>query len=69
MHGCAWHGHDHAEIPDAWAEKVKKNQARARAIGSRLAWERKPRRQLTVWECETKNFDSLKERQRAFLNS
>src|SRR5712671_4757641 len=51
-------------MPSTYAIRIHAEHRTQSELGdaSRLAGERKPRRVLTVWECETKNFDSLKER-------
>jgi DNA mismatch endonuclease (patch repair protein) len=67
VHGCFWHGHDCARgsrVPkanrDYWLAKVARNKARdARNLTDLAAagW-----RVETVWECQMKDRDTLKER-------
>lgn len=72
VHGCFWHRHPgclKASSPktrsEFWTEKFERNVERdARVVRelSDLGWET-----LTVWECETRTPDELKDRFRAFL--
>lgn len=72
VHGCFWHGHDckrGAREPksniDYWRSKIARNRARDRKAAEELAaagW-----RMLTVWECQLKEPDSLRERLTGFL--
>lgn len=64
VHGCFWHRHSgckYAYTPksrsDFWNEKFKKNVERDSA--NRDGLQRAGWVVLTVWECETKNVDSL----------
>ncbi|MEQ8268762.1 MAG: DNA mismatch endonuclease Vsr [Parvibaculum sp.] len=67
VHGCFWHHHERcpkATIPktrtDFWKEKFKANRRRDKRVLAELAalgW-----RPLVVWECETKDRDSLTDR-------
>lgn len=67
VHGCFWHGHDcprGARVPkqnqDYWLAKVGRNRARDATNGRALAeagW-----RVETLWECELKDADALRER-------
>lgn len=65
VHGCFWHSHDcrwgkvtPKTRPEFWAEKrggtTARDDRKARAL-SELGW-----RVLTVWECETRDMDSLR---------
>jgi DNA mismatch endonuclease (patch repair protein) len=73
VHGCFWHGHDCARgsrVPkanrDYWLAKVARNTARdGRNVADLTAagW-----RVETVWECEMKDREGLKERLSALLN-
>lgn len=72
VHGCFWHGHDckrGARTPKTnrayWEAKIARNRARdtkAEADLTALGW-----RTLTVWECETRDPPSLRDRLAAFL--
>ncbi|MEM7730596.1 MAG: DNA mismatch endonuclease Vsr [Pseudomonadota bacterium] len=74
VHGCFWHRHPSpacklARLPksrlDFWIPKFEANTARdARNLKkiSDMGWAF-----LVVWECETKNIETLRERLRAFL--
>ena len=74
VHGCFWHGHDckrGARQPKDnaayWREKIGRNVARDARVLSELkasGW-----RTLTIWECETKSAEELRERLSAFLRS
>jgi len=74
VHGCFWHMHrcrlgrvvakTNAEF---WAEKRRGNvvrDARNRRSLRRLGW-----RTLVVWECQTRDADTLSRRLRAFLQA
>lgn len=74
VHGCFWHGHScphGARQPmtnvEYWTTKIEKNRARdrrnRRAL-SALGW-----RSLVVWECRTKNVQSLRNRLKSFLDA
>lgn len=72
VHGCFWHGHGcgRAHVskthPEYWARKIERNQARDAAnLGAlrELDWDT-----LVLWECETKDRDSLRRRIRSFLD-
>lgn len=73
IHGCFWHGHDcrRAALPSSnkafWEEKIGKNMARDRRTREELfheGW-----KVLTVWQCETKDEDVLRERLVRFLEA
>ena len=72
MHGCFWHQHEgcaQAHLPkertDYWWPKLARNRRRdAEAVKKLTASEWKV---LIVWECETRNFERLRERLRGFL--
>lgn len=67
VHGCFWHGHDcprGARAPkanaDYWRAKIARNvarDARVRAELETLGW-----RAVTIWECELRDKDALRER-------
>ncbi len=73
VHGCFWHGHDcarGARIPksnrDYWETKIKRNIDRDRKVAMALSengWG-----VLTVWECELKERDELRDRISRFLD-
>jgi DNA mismatch endonuclease (patch repair protein) len=74
VHGCFWHRHPgcaRATSPranaDFWQQKFRRNVARdvsnVNAL-ARLRWN-----VVTVWECETKDPESLKERLQVSLAS
>ena len=72
VHGCFWHGHDCKRgnrMPktnsDYWQQKIARNRERdAQSIAalSSQGWD-----VLTVWECETKDGDALRQKLTAFL--
>lgn len=72
IHGCFWHGHDCKEglrkpksNLDYWLPKIERNRQRDAAHLAeltRLGWS-----VLTVWECELRTPDELKERLQSFL--
>ena len=72
VHGCFWHKHDCRagnKVPvqnaDYWSGKRERNVARDRRASDllvALGW-----RVLLVWECQTKDLDSLRARLDAFL--
>ena len=74
VHGCFWHGHDcarGARVPkanrDYWLAKVARNTARdGRNVTDLTAagW-----RVETVWECEMKDREGLRERLAALLEA
>ncbi|MBF0665225.1 MAG: very short patch repair endonuclease [Brevundimonas sp.] len=63
VHGCFWHQHDcsRGTIPshnrEAWLKKFAANRARDEVVENRLRC--LGLRVLTVWECETKDSESL----------
>lgn len=73
VHGCFWHGHEckrgnrvPKENREYWTKKIKNNIDRdSRHINElgRLGWS-----VLTIWECETKDYDTLKQQIIKFLN-
>lgn len=75
VHGCFWHQHDDpncldGRLPksrlDYWLPKLKRNQLRDRTNQASLAasgWQI-----LTIWDCETRNMDSLEQKLRSFLD-
>jgi len=72
VHGCFWHQHPGCKagrLPDSnvgyWHEKLRRNVERdtkAQEDLKRLGWDA-----LTVWDCETKDGDVLRERLVQFL--
>ncbi len=71
VHGCFWHGHTckRAALPSSnvafWAEKIGKNKLRDKRTKRQLTvngW-----KVLTVWQCEIKNTEGLKNKVTAFL--
>jgi DNA mismatch endonuclease (patch repair protein) len=74
IHGCFWHRHDcksGSRIPPSnkeyWLPKLALNQERDRKVVDsllKLGWS-----VLVIWECETKDADSLRKRITTFLES
>lgn len=74
VHGCFWHGHENcklARIPKSnstfWRQKIQRNRARDTKVISelsKLGW-----KTLIVWECKTKNTDTLAIIVKGFLDS
>jgi DNA mismatch endonuclease (patch repair protein) len=74
VHGCFWHQHSGcklAKLPksrlDYWLPKLRRNRERdvaSEAAVSALGW-----RSLIIWECETKDIDSLTTALETFLQS
>jgi DNA mismatch endonuclease, patch repair protein len=71
VHGCFWHGHGCkiGRLPKSrseyWEPKIARNRerdAQNRAELESLGWQ-----VLTVWQCETKDADTLKRRTGEFL--
>ena len=72
VHGCFWHGHgckQASHLPktnaDFWAKKLAQNMTRDARVKWRLealGW-----RVLVVWECETKDHQTLAIQLRDFL--
>jgi DNA mismatch endonuclease, patch repair protein len=71
VHGCFWHGHSckrgrkPASNTDFWNEKLARNKKRDRLKAKelrKLGW-----KVLVVWECETKDMQSLAERLDSWL--
>jgi DNA mismatch endonuclease (patch repair protein) len=73
VHGCFWHQHAAAECgarppksnTDYWGPKLRRNVERDVANAQKLAeagW-----KVCTVWECETKNRESLAQKLLSFL--
>jgi len=72
VHGCFWHGHEdckRATIPTTntkfWLTKIKGNKERDKRNITNL--EDLGYRCLTVWQCEMKDTEALKQRLAAFL--
>lgn len=73
VHGCFWHLHDcrDGRIPasrrDYWEPKLQRNAERDAEHAAALkaaGWQ-----VLTVWECETKDLEALKNRLSDFLKT
>ena len=73
IHGCFWHGHTcaRAALPTSnrqfWEEKIGRNKERDGRVLEQLlenGW-----KVLTVWQCETKEEDVLRERLVSFLEA
>lgn len=74
VHGCFWHGHAcprGARMPKSnrayWKSKISRNRERDKESEEALredGW-----RVLTVWECQLKDVETLKERLRIFLDT
>ncbi len=72
VHGCFWHRHPDcpkATMPKSrvkyWGEKFQKNVERDKKVIADLCsddWS-----VLTIWECETKDPDTLKQKLESFL--
>ena len=72
IHGCFWHGHQCARgnrMPKAnteyWFTKINRNRSRHQRV--RTALEAAAWKELTIWECEIKDVDSLLRRIKRFL--
>lgn len=75
VHGCFWHQHDDPYCldgrlpksrPDYWLPKLGRNQQRDKSNQKSLeasGWQ-----VLTIWDCETKDMDSLAKKLRSFLD-
>jgi DNA mismatch endonuclease (patch repair protein) len=73
VHGCFWHGH-HCKFgrfprsrPEYWLPKIARNRERDTAAVATLAalgW-----KVLTIWECQTKDREALRERILKFLHA
>jgi DNA mismatch endonuclease (patch repair protein) len=71
VHGCFWHQHDckRGTIPahnrEAWLAKFARNKQRDSEVEAAL--EASGLRVLTVWECETRNHQSLVDKLATYL--
>jgi DNA mismatch endonuclease (patch repair protein) len=72
VHGCFWHGHDcrrGARMPKAnnvyWKAKIERN--RERDIRNAATLKETGWRTLTIWECQMKDPEALRQRLLAFL--
>jgi len=78
VHGCFWHGHPnciktrsgpHGKIPvsnsDFWTKKIEGNRRRDSVKANALR--QKGFRVLTVWECEIRQEQALRQRLAKFL--
>ncbi|MBO3803985.1 MAG: DNA mismatch endonuclease Vsr [Candidatus Brockarchaeota archaeon] len=72
VHGCFWHRHNHcpyAYVPKSrvsfWRRKFQRNIARDRFVRARLLKEGWT--VAVVWECQTRDRDSLENRLRTLL--
>lgn len=73
VHGCFWHGHDcprGKRVPRTntqyWVSKIGRNQERDRQTKHRLESQRW--QVLEIWECETSDEFTVKEKLRSFLS-
>jgi DNA mismatch endonuclease (patch repair protein) len=74
VHGCFWHQHEGCRLarqprsrPDYWPKKLARNVERDADVRQRLTdqgWE-----VLVVWECETREIESLRATVTEFLGS
>lgn len=73
VHGCFWHGHgcSKGRLPksrlDYWQPKVDKNRERDRTKEEQLkslGWS-----VLTIWQCETKDLETLATRLQDFVDN
>jgi DNA mismatch endonuclease (patch repair protein) len=72
VHGCFWHQHEGCRLarqpksrPDYWPKKLARNVGRDTEVQGRLVdqgWE-----VMVVWECETRELDTLRDRLTNFL--
>lgn len=74
VHGCFWHGHNcprglrkPKSNRDYWETKISRN--RKRDAQSEEALKQAGWRILTIWECQMKDEDALRNRLRHFLES
>ena len=74
VHGCFWHRHagcSLARLPksrlDFWLPKLEGNRKRDRRLKRELA--KRGWKVLTVWECQVKNVERLRETVRRFLDA
>ena len=74
VHGCFWHGHKgcpKGKLPksnlDYWKPKLKRNKKRDSQNQQMLESERW--KVLTVWQCEVKNKENLRNRVTEFLEA
>jgi DNA mismatch endonuclease (patch repair protein) len=65
VHGCFWHGHAckrGARIPKEnrsyWVAKILRNAARDKSVRRKLV--RRGWKTATIWECQTKDAESLR---------
>lgn len=71
VHGCFWHGHDcpRGKRPktreEFWNEKLDANERRDRE--NREALEKMAWDVLTVWECELKDLEAVRESLKLFM--
>lgn len=76
VNGCFWHGHEDPGCPivrlpksnpDYWLPKLERNKERD--VANRAALKKANWDVLTVWECETRDSDTLAKTIRKFLGS
>jgi DNA mismatch endonuclease (patch repair protein) len=74
VHGCFWHQHVGCHLtrqpktrPDYWPAKLARNVARDAQVRERL--EQAGWQVMVVWECETKDAESLRHRLIGFLGT
>ncbi|SRR6266404_94370 len=72
VHGCFWHGHvrcSRAGLPSTniefWEKKILANRKRDASVKGKL--NRSGWQILIIWQCQTKNIESLTERLKCFL--
>ena len=72
VHGCFWHGHEgckRATMPatgtEFWHAKITSNKQRDKR--NIAALKNSGYRCLTIWQCEVKDIEALKQRLAAFL--
>ena len=72
VNGCFWHGHEtcsRGKLPSSnrefWVDKINKN--RARDAATEIELESMGWRVITVWQCELKDKEAVRERLRASI--
>ena len=74
VNGCFWHSHDNCKLSkppksnkDYWIPKLNRNKERDASVNKMLydlGWD-----VLTVWECELKTIDTVREKIKRFLEN
>lgn len=74
VNGCFWHGHtgcSRSALPSTnkefWRDKIVRNKARDISVRRKL--NREGWKLLVVWQCQTRNLESLSKRLATFLKS